>query len=122
MSFKVKVEDIFPDALARWTRFELEQVDVVCSQNAQALMKRAGLMGSGHHQHRLRLSFTTRHRLSAQRDETSEVILDSLNAMRQDVQLIQFCCPRSRDRSYPLQVFLAHHFSAACCVIGRNNF
>src|SRR5215469_3003141 len=122
MSFKVEVEDIFPGALARWTRFELEQVDVVCSQNAQALIKRARLMGSGHDQHRLCLSFATRHRLSTQCNETGVVILDGLNTMREDVQLIQFTCSCSGDRGYPLQVLLAHHFSAARGVIGRHNF
>src|SRR5260370_1088002 len=70
---KIKVEFIRRYSLSRMTRFELEQLEVVSSENAQALVKCAALMGSGHVQHCLCFSFATRYRLSAYRDETGVI-------------------------------------------------
>lgn len=122
MSFKVEVEDVFPDALARGARFELEQVDVVSGQHAEAFVQRAGLVGSCHDQHGFRLAIGARSRFAAQDDETGIVVFDGLNAFRQDFQLVEFSRARACHSGHALQVFFANHFRAACRIVGGDDF
>src|SRR5229473_3440138 len=84
---KVKIEDIFPGALARWTRFQLEQVDLVGGQHAQAGMKRAGLMSGSHHKHGLRLALAAWSRFPTKSNEARVVIFNGLDVVRQYFQL-----------------------------------